>query len=280
MHKSLFKLSVLCDAGAGTTQVLNRLTRDQFDSQYRTSVGCDFYAKEFLMKDQTSKTAQMWEIPATEYATSAGASCMNGSDGLVLVFDITNAESFKNLGTHYEHFFAAGTYNEKENVPVVILGNKVDKASDRKVSQEQVKQWASAYNIPIENYFETSAKDNINLNEAFTALLELANQNAIAKAEKAKVEESLKISEETKQTEQIQSTNDENQDVQRLQEEIKRMRSENEKLKEGSSTLETKMDNILQRLEAVEKNFKFSTKFLSNLGKYAEEISEGLEEDA
>jgi len=65
-----------------------------------------------------------------------------------------------------------GNPKDPENFPFVLIGNKLDKEADRKVPTTKAQQWCKTHgNI---QYFETSAKDNINVEAAFLAIAKAA----------------------------------------------------------------------------------------------------------
>ena len=78
----------------------------------------------------------------------------------MLVYDITDLESFQNLNS----WLIEIEKNASKNVYKILVGNKCDMESDRKVTVEQGKDFASQYGM---KFFETSAKENRNVEEAF-----------------------------------------------------------------------------------------------------------------
>ena len=78
---------------------------------------------------------------------------------------MTNPKSFDSLESWREEFLIQASPKDPENFPFMILGNKSDKENDRKVSTAKAEQWVRGKgNIP---FYETSAKDNVNVEEAF-----------------------------------------------------------------------------------------------------------------
>jgi len=164
-RKDLYKIVVLGDAGVGKTAILNRFVADKFTQSYRTTVGADFMSK-VLPIDDREITLQIWDTAGQERFQSIGTAFYRGSDCCILVYDITNPESFENLDNWKDAFLASAAPRHPETYPFVVLGNKVDMESERKITKEQGQEWAKRnHNMP---FFEVSAKENINIQEAFT----------------------------------------------------------------------------------------------------------------
>ena len=81
----------------------------------------------------------------------------------MLVYDITELESFQNLNA----WLIEIEKNASKNVYKILVGNKCDMESERKVSVEQGQDFANQYGM---KFFETSAKDSTNVSEAFIAM--------------------------------------------------------------------------------------------------------------
>ena len=105
--------------------------------------------------------------------SSLGVAFYRGADCCVLVFDVTQPNTLKSLDSWRDEFLIQASPRDPENFPFVVLGNKVD-LENRAVSQKWAQQWCqNKNNIP---YFETSAKEAINVEQAFYTIA----QNALA----------------------------------------------------------------------------------------------------
>mmetsp|Transcript_27509 Transcript_27509/g.30635 ORF Transcript_27509/g.30635 Transcript_27509/m.30635 type:complete len:150 (+) Transcript_27509:207-656(+) len=85
-------------------------------------------------------------------------------DGFVLVYSITNRESFEFVVPYFEEFHEA----RGKTIPILLIGNKSDREDDRKVSTKEGQELADHYGCM---FFETSAKDNTNIDESFHTIL-------------------------------------------------------------------------------------------------------------
>ena len=101
-----------------------------------------------------------------------GPAFYRNAECCALVFDLTDAKTFETIENWRTEFLAQLNPTDPENYPFVLIGNKCDKETDCRVPESKIKQYcASKGNMP---YFETSAKDNINVDKAFEEVASLA----------------------------------------------------------------------------------------------------------
>ncbi|ALC45932.1 Rab7, partial [Drosophila busckii] len=129
-------------------------------------------AFQTIAKNALEQETELWDTAGQERWHSLGNAFYRGTDCCVLVFDVTNPQSFENLQMWYAEFLILANPRNRENFPFVVLGNKVD-LENRRVSKQQAEQWCEVKHIP---YFETSAKDGLNVKQAFLELAEKATQ--------------------------------------------------------------------------------------------------------
>nr|AAZ14933.1 putative GTPase [Coprinellus disseminatus] len=123
--------------------------------------------------DGQTVTFMIWDSSGQERFQTLGTAFYRGSECCVLVFDVTSSKSFEALGRWRDNFFENAHVRDPEGFPVVVLGNKVDEdLGKREVSKEQAKEWCRANgNL---TYFETSAKECINVEEALASVVAAA----------------------------------------------------------------------------------------------------------
>ncbi|XP_075518766.1 ras-related protein Rab7-like isoform X3 [Primulina tabacum] len=170
-RRTLLKVIVLGDSGVGKTSLMNQYlsvfcfvysliwivsssyvylqflyVHKKFSQQYKATIGADFVTKE-LQIDDRPVTLQIWDTAGQERFQSLGVAFYRGADCCVLVYDVNVMRSFDTLDNWYEEFL-------------------------KQVSEKKVKEWcASKGNIP---YFETSAKEDYDVDTAFSSIAKTA----------------------------------------------------------------------------------------------------------
>lgn len=168
----LLKVIILGDSGVGKTSLMNQYVNRKFSNQYKATIGADFLTKEVKVDDRLI-TMQIWDTAGQERFQSLGVAFYRGADCCVLVFDVTVPKTFETLDSWRDEFLIQASPRDPENFPFVVLGNKIDLES-RAISQKRAMSWCqNKNNIP---YFETSAKEAINVEQAFQTIAKNAMQ--------------------------------------------------------------------------------------------------------
>lgn len=98
-----------------------------------------------------------------------------GAECCLLVYDITNPRSFDSLLNWRSEFLRQAAPKNPDGFPFVVLGNKADREEERKVSKARAENWCKQQGGL--QHFETSAKEQINVERAFEAAARLAIEN-------------------------------------------------------------------------------------------------------
>uniref|UniRef100_A0A8C4TT75 Ras-related protein Rab-7b n=1 Tax=Falco tinnunculus TaxID=100819 RepID=A0A8C4TT75_FALTI len=162
------KIIIIGALGVGKTSLLHQYVHKTFYEDYRTTLGASILTK-VLAVDNTPLKLQIWDTGGQERFRSMVSTFYKGSDGCMLAFDVTDRESFESLDNWRDDFLEKVIPREHD-FPMVVLGNKID-LCDRQVPKEIASAWCKEKDIP---YFEVSAKNNINVAEAFETLAKQA----------------------------------------------------------------------------------------------------------
>lgn len=155
----LFKLLLIGDSGVGKSCLLLRFADDTYTDNYISTIGVDFKIRTIDLNGKTVKL-QIWDTAGQERFRTITSSYYRGAHGIIIVYDVTDRESFnnvKNWMTEIEKY-------AMENVNKLLVGNKCDLTSKKVVAEEEGKELAEKNNI---RFIESSAKNAINVEQAF-----------------------------------------------------------------------------------------------------------------
>jgi small GTP-binding protein len=159
-----FKILTIGESGVGKTCILLRYTDNKFSKHHLTTIGIDFKTKQVNYFDKKIKL-YIWDTAGQERFRNIAQQYYNGADGIFLVYDVTDRKSFEKITEWMKTILS---YNTKEKIGLILLANKVD-SETREVNTEEGNNLAKEFGI---NFFETSALNNYNLDEAFSCMVE------------------------------------------------------------------------------------------------------------
>lgn len=164
----LFKFLLIGDSGVGKSCLLLRFADDTFTESFISTIGVDFKIRTVELDGKSIKL-QIWDTAGQERFRTITSSYYRGAQGIIVVYDITNKDSFENVKIWLKEIqkFAS------DNVQVLLLGNKTDETMKRVVSYEEGKEFADSQNIA---FLETSAKKSINVEKAFMTMTDNIKQ--------------------------------------------------------------------------------------------------------
>ena len=164
------KTIIVGDSGVGKTCLILRFIRDYFEESSQPTLGVEFTAK-IITTEKHRIELQLWDTAGQELFRSVTRGYYRGSSGAFLVFDLTNRLSFDNIG-RWLNDVKDSAHND---VVLVLIGNKLDCASDRAVSKEEAQAFADFHHM---KYFETSAKSGENVEQAMIECLKIIEKKA------------------------------------------------------------------------------------------------------
>ncbi|OQR96010.1 Rab1 family GTPase (PiYpt1), partial [Thraustotheca clavata] len=155
----LFKLLLIGDSGVGKSCLLLRFADDTYTESYISTIGVDFKIRTIELDGKTIKL-QIWDTAGQERFRTITSSYYRGAHGIIVVYDVTDQESFNNVKQwlHEIDRYAC------ENVNKLLVGNKSDLTAKRVVSTDAAKDFADSLGI---EFLETSAKNAANVEKAF-----------------------------------------------------------------------------------------------------------------
>ena len=156
------KLLMIGDSAVGKTSLLLRYANDTFSSTFITTIGIDFKIKTVDLDGRRVKL-QIWDTAGQEQFRTITRSYFRGAQGIVLVYDITDRGTFNSVRS----WMAQINEHADGQVNKILVGNKCDNSSARKVSADEGRKLADEYGV---RFIETSAKQNVNVTEAFRAI--------------------------------------------------------------------------------------------------------------
>ncbi|KAM6061115.1 ras-related protein Rab-41 isoform 1-T1 [Chlamydotis macqueenii] len=156
-----FKLVFLGEQSVGKTSLITRFMYDSFDNTYQATIGIDFLSKTMYLEDRTQVRLQLWDTAGQERFRSLIPSYIRDSTIAVVVYDITNLNSFQQTSKWIDDVRT----ERGSDVIIMLVGNKTDLADKRQVSVEEGERKARELNMM---YIETSAKAGYNVKQVCT----------------------------------------------------------------------------------------------------------------
>uniref|UniRef100_A0A3P8XUG3 Ras-related protein Rab-6A n=1 Tax=Esox lucius TaxID=8010 RepID=A0A3P8XUG3_ESOLU len=161
-----FKLVFLGEQSVGKTSLITRFMYDSFDNTYQATIGIDFLSKTMYLEDRTVigvsklKLLQLWDTAGQERFRSLIPSYIRDSTVAVVVYDITNVNSFQQTTKWIDDVRT----ERGSDVIIMLVGNKTDLADKRQITTEEGEQRAKELNVL---FIETSAKTGYNVKQLF-----------------------------------------------------------------------------------------------------------------
>ena len=158
----IFKVLLLGNSDVGKSSLLLRFVDSVWNDAFVPTIGVDFKVKTLEINNKKVKM-QIWDTAGEERFRTVGSTYFRGAHGILLLYDVTNRDSFKNL----ENWLIEIEKNSSEKVLKILLGNKCDLNDDREIQPDEGRAFADRNGM---EFMETSAKMNTNVNEAFETL--------------------------------------------------------------------------------------------------------------
>ncbi|TFK57114.1 ras-domain-containing protein [Heliocybe sulcata] len=155
----LMKYIIIGEAGTGKSCLLHQFTHNSFKDHSQHTIGVEFSSRTVKLGEKRIKL-QLWDTAGQERFRSVTRSYYRGAAGAILVYDITNRQSFQNL----DRWLTDARALASSNLVVVLVGNKSDREDEREVEWAEASRWAAENNV---HFLETSSLTGDNVEAPF-----------------------------------------------------------------------------------------------------------------
>ena len=159
-----FKYIVVGNAFVGKSNIIYRFVQGKFNENYKATINLDFSYKNLKIGDKIYRV-QLWDTVGQEEFQSISRGYYKSGVCALVVYDITNRESFNNVSTWVEEC----KNNGPSTISLVLVGNKIDLEDKRQITYEEGEDYANQNNM---QFFETSALNGSNIDKMFNDTVE------------------------------------------------------------------------------------------------------------
>ena len=159
-EKYILRVLTIGDKSVGKSSIIIKYIDNKFDENIKSTLGIDYKTKIIQKGDNLIKVT-IYDTAGEEKYRHLIKNYYNGSNGILLIYDITNRNSFDDLNYWLEELKKNCNLN---NLYIYLVGNKTDLEKKRQVSYDEAKNFADMKKIP---YIEISAKTGDNIDKLF-----------------------------------------------------------------------------------------------------------------
>lgn len=166
----LFKVCIVGDGGVGKTTILHQYVDGKFVEDTMMTIGTNFFIKGIALKDyKVFVRLQIWDLGGQGHFAAVRPSFYTGAKGLIYVFDLTRKITFGNLLDWKTEICSS----IPGDIPCILIGNKSDLIEDNNniMTSDEISEMKDK--LHFSSYFETSAKENMGIHNAFVDLTKL-----------------------------------------------------------------------------------------------------------
>ena len=160
----IYKLLLLGDSAVGKSCLLLRYCDEKFQDLHLATIGLDFRLKTIYLENNKKIKVQIWDTAGQDRFLAITKNYYRGANGILLVFDVTNSSSFE----HIKNWIEQIKEEASDKIIIYLVGNKIDCIDNRVIKNEEGKKLSEEFGL---KYYETSAKNNENVENAFLDLI-------------------------------------------------------------------------------------------------------------
>ena len=165
------KIMIIGSSGAGKTSFVQRWTKGQFISNYKATIISDFGYKIYSYKNVLYRI-QLWDIGGQDKSASMAKIFAKDSHGCIVVTDLSINETPAEILKWKEIISEESTFVDDEKIPFILIGNKIDLIENEEHDNINQRFKEISNNYGFMNYFLTSAKEGINVDESMKYLVD------------------------------------------------------------------------------------------------------------
>ena len=162
------KLLIIGDSSVGKTSMLLSYTDHYFPESHLATIGVEYKVKE-IVTDKYNISLQIWDTAGQERFRSITKSFFRNTNGIIFVYDVTCRKSFKNVKEWIKDSELHDNGFDK-----ILCGNKIDLKEKREVNFDELEEFGMKKKIEV---MEISARERINIDEAFQKIINLILSN-------------------------------------------------------------------------------------------------------
>jgi len=166
----MFKVCFFGDGGVGKTTLIGRYLTGIFKTNQSITIGVDFHVKKIKINNKLV-SLQIWDFAGENRFRFLLPSYVLGASGGIFMYDVTRFSSLKNFPEWIEIFKKGFVGAKDKQLPVIMVGSKLDLSYKRAVSSKEAYDLAKAQNLY--GYIECSSKDGRNIEDVFTEIAKL-----------------------------------------------------------------------------------------------------------
>jgi len=159
------KIIIIGDSGVGKTSLVKKFVSGHFSKEYKASIGTNIFIKKINLNSTKEISLQIWDIAGQERWVKMRPLYYKGSDGALIVGDLTRKNTFKQI----IKFWIPDLKKNCSNIPFILLANKNDLKSDfSRIEIEEIGK-----RVKADSTFCTSAKNGENVEDSFQLISKL-----------------------------------------------------------------------------------------------------------